>query len=183
MPQEQKPLLAGGPSFLLGPELEKFIENWKGSKPPAMYFHFLMEVTFHPESVDAGPGGDAHRKVGADYLTECGQPENSAPTHAAAVNFATLYSKYPDFVAGWLCHARQFLSDKEHTGLIARRWLLSNPIKAIGMELKEIASAIECETGIKIFPESTLRRVRDELIKKLMPKVKRKLKRSKAPPH
>jgi len=145
-------------------------------------------VVWWPECVDAGPRGDEARQAEKELrrlYPDLYKDEPNPPIYAAAVRFAALYAEFPDFVAGWLNHARQFLTDVSAES-IARRWLLTTlrarkprydgsgkrrKILADGgelvavskLQLKEICDVIERDTGKQI-SVATLRRVRDETI-------------------
>lgn len=190
MPREQKPMQSFGYGHLLEPELKKFRDTWQrvGPVPDLTRDSFLMTVVWWPECVDAGSRGDEARQAEKELrklYPDLYKDEPSPPIYAAAVRFASLYAEFPDFVAGWLNHARQFLTDVSAES-IARRWLLTTlrarrpkydgsgkrrKILAAGgemvpvskLQLQEICDVIERDTGKQI-SVATLRRVRDETI-------------------
>ena len=179
-----------GYGYLLEPELKKFRDTREGGGPVPDLTRdsFLMTIVWWPECVDAGPRGDEARRAEKELrrlYPDLYKDEPSPPIYAAAVRFAALYAEFPDFIAGWLNHARQFLTDLSAES-IARRWLLttlrarkpkydgsgkrrkilpaSGEIVAVSkLQLQEICDVIERDTGKQI-SVATLRRVRDETI-------------------
>ncbi len=164
----QKPMPFAGFGYLLQPELDRFLSEWQGPgpKPPEEKRHFLMEIVWNPDSLDSGPRGDAYRCGMAILSRDYPGTVEAFPKHARAERFAALYAEFPNFVAGWLNQARQFLASGASAD-VARRWLLTkfstaqpdHPGKTAplaNMQLKEIGRAIKLETGVKV-PESTLR--------------------------
>lgn len=175
---------------LLEPELKNFRDTWRGDGPVPELTRdaFLMTIVWWPQCVDAGPRGDEARR--ADEALRKQYPdlykgETPAPVYAAAARFAALYAEFPDFVAGWLNHARQFLNDNSVES-IARRWLLTNytakrpkfdgsgkqrrvlpkggaMVSVCKLQLQEICDVIKRDTGKQISVAS-LRRVRAEIV-------------------
>ena len=187
MPREQKPMQSFGYGHLLEPELKKFRDTWQGGGPVPNLTRdsFLMTIVWWPECVDAGPRGDEARRADEELrklYPDLYKDEPRPPIYAAAVRFAALYAEFPDFVAGWLNHARQFLTDSSVES-IARRWLLTNyrakrpkyeeggklsseggeMVSVSKLQLQEICDVIKRDTGKQISVGS-LRRVRDEMI-------------------
>lgn len=189
MPREQKPMQSFGYGHLLEPELKKFRNKWQGNNPaPFEKDEYLMLIAWWPECVDAGERGEEARiasKKLRELYPDCYKDQPIPTDYAAAVHFAATYAEFPDFVAGWLNHARQFLTDVSAES-IARRWLLTTlrakkpkydgsgkrrKILADGgemvavskLQLQEICDVIERDTGKQI-SVATLRRVRDETI-------------------